>query len=36
MNAADAPRMPAFLKSLGVTRFAMNLYLPSGGNVRCG
>jgi len=27
-NAADAPRMPAFLKSLGVTRFAMNLYLP--------
>jgi len=28
MNAAEAPRMPAFLKSLGVNRFAMNLYLP--------
>ncbi len=28
VNSPDAPRMPAFLKSLGVTRFAMNLYLP--------
>jgi len=30
VNAADAPRMPAFLKGLGVSRFAMNLYLPPG------
>jgi radical SAM protein with 4Fe4S-binding SPASM domain len=29
-NAADAARMPAFLKALGVKRFAMNLYLPPG------
>jgi radical SAM protein with 4Fe4S-binding SPASM domain len=29
LNAADAPRMPAFLKGLGVSRFAMNLYIPS-------
>jgi radical SAM protein with 4Fe4S-binding SPASM domain len=29
-NAAQAPQMPGFLKSLGVTRFAMNLYLPPG------
>jgi radical SAM protein with 4Fe4S-binding SPASM domain len=29
-NAPDAARMPAFLKSLGVSRFAMNLYLPPG------
>ena len=29
-NAADAPRMPAFLQSLRVGRFAMNLYLPPG------
>jgi radical SAM protein with 4Fe4S-binding SPASM domain len=29
VNAPDAPRMPAFLKSLGVRRFAMNLYLPT-------
>ncbi|HUJ75500.1 MAG TPA: radical SAM protein [bacterium] len=28
MNAAQVARMPAFLKSLGVSRFAMNLYLP--------
>jgi radical SAM protein with 4Fe4S-binding SPASM domain len=28
VNSADAPRMPAFLKGLGVSRFAMNLYLP--------
>jgi radical SAM protein with 4Fe4S-binding SPASM domain len=28
VNAPDAPRMPGFLKSLGVSRFAMNLYLP--------
>ena len=33
MNAVEAPRMPAFLKNLGVSRFAMNLYLPTGGNV---
>jgi radical SAM protein with 4Fe4S-binding SPASM domain len=31
-NAADAPRMPSFLRSLGVTRFAMNLFIPSGGS----
>ena len=30
VNAAQAPRMPAFLKSLGIGRFAMNLYLPGG------
>jgi radical SAM protein with 4Fe4S-binding SPASM domain len=30
VNAADVPRMPAFLKGLGVSRFAMNLYLPPG------
>jgi radical SAM protein with 4Fe4S-binding SPASM domain len=29
LNAADAPRMPAFLAGLGVSRFAMNLYIPS-------
>jgi radical SAM protein with 4Fe4S-binding SPASM domain len=29
VNAADAARMPTFLKALGVSRFAMNLYLPS-------
>ncbi len=28
MNSAGATRMPAFLKGLGVSRFAMNLYLP--------
>jgi radical SAM protein with 4Fe4S-binding SPASM domain len=28
VNAHLAPRMPAFLKSLGVGRFAMNLYIP--------
>jgi radical SAM protein with 4Fe4S-binding SPASM domain len=28
MNAAQAALMPGFLKSLGVKRFAMNLYLP--------
>ena len=27
-NAVDAPRIPAFLKGIGVSRFAMNLYLP--------
>jgi radical SAM protein with 4Fe4S-binding SPASM domain len=27
-NAPSAPRMPAFLKSLGVSRFSMNLYIP--------
>jgi radical SAM protein with 4Fe4S-binding SPASM domain len=31
VNAAQAHLMPRFLKSLGVTRFAMNLYLPPGG-----
>jgi len=30
VNAAAAPLMPAFLKTLGVKRFAMNLYLPPG------
>ncbi len=30
VNAAAADSMPAFLKSLGVSRFAMNLYLPPG------
>jgi radical SAM protein with 4Fe4S-binding SPASM domain len=29
VNAHLAPRMPAFLKSLGVSRFAMNLYIPA-------
>ena len=33
-NAPDAPLMPAFLKSLGVSRFAMNLYLPADTNPR--
>ncbi|OHD70508.1 MAG: hypothetical protein A2177_07225 [Spirochaetes bacterium RBG_13_68_11] len=33
MNAHLAPRMPTFLKSLGVRRFAMNLYIPVGGMV---
>ena len=28
VNAHLAPRMPAFLKSLGIERFAMNLYIP--------
>jgi radical SAM protein with 4Fe4S-binding SPASM domain len=28
VNSPDAARMPAFLKGLGVSRFAMNLYLP--------
>ena len=36
MNAAQAARMPGFLKSLGVKRFAMNLYLPSADAVRAG
>jgi radical SAM protein with 4Fe4S-binding SPASM domain len=30
VNAGVAADMPRFLKSLGVTRFAMNLYLPPG------
>jgi len=30
VNSPDAARMPAFLKSLGVSRFSMNLYLPMG------
>jgi radical SAM protein with 4Fe4S-binding SPASM domain len=30
-NADLAHRMPGFLKSLGIARFAMNLYIPSGG-----
>ncbi|HTO20963.1 MAG TPA: radical SAM protein, partial [Spirochaetia bacterium] len=29
-NAPEAARMPAFLSGIGVKRFAMNLYLPSG------
>jgi len=29
LNAAGAPRMPEFLKRLGVKRFAMNLYIPA-------
>jgi radical SAM protein with 4Fe4S-binding SPASM domain len=29
-NWSTAPRMPAFLRDLGVTRFAMNLYIPGG------
>ena len=28
LNADLAPRMPGFLKSLGIGRFAMNLYIP--------
>ncbi len=28
-NMAAAPRMPAFLKKLGVDRFAMNLFIPT-------
>jgi len=32
VNAAQAALMPRFLKSLGVTRFAMNLYLPPAGS----
>jgi radical SAM protein with 4Fe4S-binding SPASM domain len=31
LNADHAPRMPGFLKSLGIGRFAMNLYIPSVG-----
>lgn len=31
LNAGSAPRMPGFLKSLGVDRFAMNLYIPMRG-----
>jgi radical SAM protein with 4Fe4S-binding SPASM domain len=31
LNAGLAHRMPGFLKSLGITRFAMNLYIPRGG-----
>ncbi len=30
-NAREATRMPAFLKGLGVERFAMNLYIPTPG-----
>jgi radical SAM protein with 4Fe4S-binding SPASM domain len=29
LNSSSAPRMPEFLKSLGVNRFAMNLYIPA-------
>ena len=28
-NMAAAPRMPAFLKTLGIERFAMNLFIPT-------
>jgi radical SAM protein with 4Fe4S-binding SPASM domain len=31
-TAADAERMPAFLKSIGITNFAMNLYIPGSGH----
>jgi radical SAM protein with 4Fe4S-binding SPASM domain len=31
LNAESASRMPAFLNGLGVGRFAMNLYIPMGG-----
>jgi radical SAM protein with 4Fe4S-binding SPASM domain len=31
LNAAQAALMPAFLRSLGVSRFAMNLYIPKAG-----
>jgi radical SAM protein with 4Fe4S-binding SPASM domain len=31
LNADHAPRMAGFLKSLGIGRFAMNLYIPGGG-----
>ncbi len=30
LNADHALRMPGFLKSLGIGRFAMNLYIPAG------
>lgn len=30
LTASEASKMPAFLKGLGVSRFAMNLYIPSG------
>jgi radical SAM protein with 4Fe4S-binding SPASM domain len=33
VNAHLATRMPAFLKPLGVGRFAMNLYIPRGGQM---
>jgi len=32
VNEEQAPLMPRFLKSLGVTRFAMNLYVPARGS----
>jgi len=32
INAPAVPRMPVFLKSLGVSRFAMNLFLPPSGS----
>jgi radical SAM protein with 4Fe4S-binding SPASM domain len=35
-NAAQVAEMPRFLKSLGVTRFAMNLYLPNADAARDG
>ncbi len=36
LTAADAFRMPAFLRSLGVARFAMNLYIPGGNGAMAG
>lgn len=30
INAPQIEKLPAFLKSLGIERFAMNLYIPSG------
>jgi radical SAM protein with 4Fe4S-binding SPASM domain len=32
VNAAQARQFPRFLKGIGVSRFAMNLYLPPGGS----
>ena len=32
LNAAAVPGMPGFLKTLGVKRFAMNLFLPPAGS----
>jgi len=34
LNAAHAPFMPAFLQGLGISRFAMNLYIPIAGAPR--
>jgi radical SAM protein with 4Fe4S-binding SPASM domain len=34
MNSGQARQFPGFLKSLGITRFAMNLYLPPAGSAK--